>query len=85
MFLANKWDKRSNAFSCDRYGVSTSSPDNVRSLPRSFPTSSTVRSANDLVASRSAYAPDRFSHSWRVTRRPLLCFDLGKENLKIFR
>jgi hypothetical protein len=22
MSLANKWDKRSNAFSCDRYGVS---------------------------------------------------------------
>jgi hypothetical protein len=26
MFLANKRDKRSNAFSCDRYGVSAAHP-----------------------------------------------------------
>jgi hypothetical protein len=25
MFLANKWGKRSNVFSCDRYGVSAAS------------------------------------------------------------
>ena len=30
MFLANKWDKRSNAFSCDRYGVSA--PDATMSI-----------------------------------------------------
>jgi len=71
MFLANKWDKRSNAFSCDRYGVSA--PDVTMSIFAEILSicATRVPFACAILLRAVAEIPS-FSQSWRVTAgRPL--------------
>jgi hypothetical protein len=63
---ANKWDKRSNAFSCDRYGVSAAHPTMsiFAEILSIRPTRVPFASATSL---RTIFEISSFSHPWRVT------------------
>jgi hypothetical protein len=71
MFLANKQDRRFNAFSADRHGVSAAHP--TMSISAETLSICAVRvpfaSATSL---RTIFEISSFSHPWRVTTGPRL-------------
>jgi hypothetical protein len=57
MFLANKRDRRFNAFSCDRYGVSAAHV-TMSIFAETFAHATSLRTISEMSS---------FSHPWRVT------------------